>query len=85
MKGILAKRGRQCSSLERAIDKVVSNKDATEKGLKEVEARWKRAVEEKLAAKSAEEGSRAEADSLARRVSDLESELAILRLTLRPK
>ena len=60
----------------------MSDKDATKKELKEAEARWTWAVEEKLAAKSAEEASRAEADSLAQRVSDLESELAILRADL---
>ena len=68
--------------MERVATKVVSDKDAAEKKLKEAEARWTRAVEEKVAAKLAEEASRAEADLLARRVSDLESELAILRADL---
>ena len=54
MKGTLAKRGRQCSSLERVSTKAVSDKDAAEKELKEAEARWTQAVEEKLAAKSEE-------------------------------
>ena len=85
MKGTLAKRGRQCSSLERAANKAMSDKDAVEKELKEAEARWTRAVEEKLATELAEEASRAEADLLARRISDLESELAILRADLRLK
>ena len=85
MKGTLAKRGRQCLSMERVATKAVSDKDAAEKELKEAEARWTRAVEEKLAAKLAEEASRAEADLLARRVSDLESELAILRADLEAK
>ena len=57
MKGTLAKRGRQCSSLERMATKAVSDKDTTDKELKEAEARWTRAVEEKLAAKLAEETS----------------------------
>ena len=82
MKGTLAKRGCQCSSLERMATKVVSDKDAVEKEIKEAKARWMRAVEEKLATKLAEETSRAEADLLARRVSDLEGELAILRADL---
>ena len=43
--GTLAKRGRQCSSLEKAVDKAVADKDAMEKRLKEAEAGWKRAVE----------------------------------------
>ena len=60
----------------------MSDKDAAEKELKEAEARWTQAVEEKLTAELAEEASRAEADSLARRISDLESELAILRADL---
>ena len=62
--------------------KAVVAKDVTEKELKEAEAEWTRAVEEKLATKLAEEASQAEADSLARRVLDLESELAILRADL---
>ena len=64
------------------MDKAVSDKDVAEKRLKEAEARWMRAIEEKLIAELAEEASRAEADSLARRISDLESELAILRADL---
>ena len=83
MKGTLAKRGRQCLSLEKAVDKVVADKDAMEKRLKEAEAGWKRAIEEKNAAESAEEAFRAKADLQARRISDLESELAILRADLK--
>ena len=83
MKGTLAKRERQCSSMEKAATKVVSDKDAVEKELAEANARWTKAVEERLAAKSAEEASRAEADSSARRVLDLEGELAILRADLK--
>ena len=76
------KRGRQCSSLEKQAAKALVAKDVTEKELKEAEAEWTRAVEEKLTTKLAEEASRVEADLLARRVSDLESELAILRADL---
>ena len=82
MKGTLAKRERQCSAMEKVATKAVSDKDAAEKELAEANARWTKAVEERLAAKSAEEASRAEADSWARRVSDLEGELAILRADL---
>ena len=57
MKGTLAKRGRQCSSLERAANKAVSDKDATKNELREAEARWTRAVEEKLTAELVEEAS----------------------------
>ena len=63
MKGTLAKRGRQCSSLEKEINKAVADKDAMEKRLKEAEARLKQAVDEKAAAELAEEAFRAEADS----------------------
>ena len=79
MKGTLVKQGRQCSSLEKEAAKVVANRGAMEKWLMEAEARLKQAVHEKDAAESAEEAFRAEADSQARRVLDLESELAILR------
>ena len=48
MKGTLAKRGRQCSSLEKAVDKAVADKDAAEKRLKEAEAGWKWVIEEKM-------------------------------------
>ena len=82
MKGTLAKRERQCSAMEKVATKAVSDKDAVEKELAEANARWARAVEEKLAARSTEEASRAEADSRARRVLDLEGELAILRADL---
>ena len=82
MKGTLAKRERQCSTMEKVATKAVSDKDAVEKELAEANVRWARAVEEKLVARSAEEASRAEADSQARRVSDLEGELAILRADL---
>ena len=85
MKGTLEKRGRQCLSLEKETTKAVAAKDVAEKELKEAEAEWTRAVEEKLAAKLAEEASRAEADLLAQRVSDLEGELAILRADLEAK
>ena len=61
MKGTLAKRERQCSAMEKVATKAVSDKDAVEKELAEANARWARAVEEKLAARSAEEASRAEA------------------------
>ena len=61
---------------------MVLDKDATEKELKEAEARWMWAAEEKITTELAEEASRAEADSLAWRISDLESELAILRADL---
>ena len=83
MKGTLAKRGRQCSAMEKVGTKAVSDKDAVEKELAEANARWARAVEEKLAARSAEEASQAEADSQAQRVLDLEGELAILRADLK--
>ena len=63
MKGTLAKRERQCSAMKKVATKVVLDKDAVEKELAEANARWARAVEEKLAARSAEEASRAEADS----------------------
>ena len=82
MKGTLAKRGRQCSSLEKEINKAVADKDTMEKWLREAEARLKQAVDEKAAAESAEEAFRAEADSQARRILGLESELAILRADL---
>ena len=68
--------------MERAASKAVSEKEAAEKELTEANARWAKAVEERLAAKSAEEAARTEADSSARKVSDLESELAILRAGL---
>ena len=82
MKGTLAKQGRQCLSLEKEAAKAVAAKDVVKKELKEAEAEWTRAVEEKLTAKLAEGASRAKADLLARRVSDLEGELAILRADL---
>ena len=44
--------------MKRAADKAMSDKDATKKGLKEAEVRWKRVVEEKLTAELAEEASR---------------------------
>ena len=55
MKGTLAKRGRQCSSLEEAAAKEVADRGAMEKRLVEAEARLKQAVDEKAAAESAEE------------------------------
>ena len=64
------------------MDKAVADKDAMEKRLKEAEVGWKRAVEEKNAAESVEEPFRAEPESQARRISNLESELAILRTDL---
>ena len=82
MKGTLAKRGRQCSSLGKETAKVVADRDVMEKRLAEAEARLGQAVAEKAAAESAEEASRVEADSQARRVSDLESEFAILKADL---
>ena len=63
MKGTLAKRGRQCSSLEKEINKAVADKDAMEKWLGEAEARLKQAIDEKADAESAEEAFRVEADS----------------------
>ena len=63
MKGTLAKRGRQCSSLEKEVAKVVVDRGAMEKWLVEAEARLKQAVAEKAAAESAEEVFLAEADS----------------------
>ena len=63
MKGTLAKRGRQCSSLEKETAKAVADRGAMEKQLMEAEARLKQAVHEKAAAKSAEEAFQAEADS----------------------
>ena len=41
MKGTLAKRGRQCSCLEKEINKAVADKDAMEKRLREAEVGWK--------------------------------------------
>ena len=79
MKGTLAKRGRQCSSLEKEINKEMADMDAMDKWLREAEARLKQAVDEKAAAESVEEAFWVEADLQARRVLDLESELAILR------
>ena len=49
MKGTLAKRERQCSAMEKVATKAVSDKDVVEKELAEANARWARAVEEKLA------------------------------------
>ena len=60
----------------------MAERDAMEKRLAEVEARLGQAVVEKAAAESAEEASWAEVDSQARRVSDLESEFAILKADL---
>ena len=68
--------------MEKVATKAVSDKDAAEQELAEANARLKKAVEERLAAKSAEEASRVEAESSARRVSDLEDELALLRAGL---
>ena len=68
--------------MERVAIKAASDKDAAEKELAEANARLKTAVEEKLAARSAEETSRVEAESSARRVSDLEGELVLLRAGL---
>ena len=82
MKGTLAKRGRQCSSLEKETAKAVADRGAMEKRLVEAEARMKQAIHEKATAESAEEAFRVEEDSQARRVSDLKSELAILRADL---
>ena len=82
LKGTLAKHEHQCSAMEKVATKAVSDKDAAEKELAEANARLMKAVEERLAAKSAEEASRAEAESSARRVSDLEDELALLRAGL---
>ena len=82
MKGTLEKRARQCAAMEKVASKAVSEKEATEKELAEANARWAKAVEERLAARSAAEASRAEADSSARKVSDLEGELALLRAGL---
>ena len=82
LKETLAKRGRQRSAMERVAIKAASDKDAAEKELAEANARLKTAVEEKLAARSAEETSRVEAESSARRVSDLEGELVLLRAGL---
>ena len=48
--------------MEKEAAKAVAAKDVAEKELKEAEAEWTRAVEEKLAVKLAEEASRAEAD-----------------------
>ena len=79
------KRERQCSTMEKVATKAVSDKDAVEKELAEANAKWMKAVEERLATKSAEEASRAKADLSARRVSDLEGELAILRADLETK
>ena len=79
MKGTLAKRGRQCSSLEKEAAKAVADRAVLEKRLMEAEARLGQAIAEKAAAESAEEASRIEADLQARRVSDLESEFAILK------
>ena len=59
----MAKRGRQCLSLEKEINKAVANKDAIEKQLREAEARLKRAVDEKATTESTEEAFRAKADS----------------------
>ena len=50
MKGTLAKREHQCSAMEKVATKAVSDKDAAEKELAEANAKWARAVEEKLAA-----------------------------------
>ena len=55
MKGTLAKRGRQCSSLEKEATKAVADRGAMEKRLVEAEARLKQAVHEKAAAESVEE------------------------------
>ena len=82
MKGTLAKRGHQCSSLGKEAAKAVADRDVMEKRLMEAEARLGQAVAEKATAESAEEASRAEADSQARRVSDLESEFTILKADL---
>ena len=82
MKGTLAKRGRQCSSLEKEAAKAVADRAALEKQLTEAEARLGLAIAGKAAAESAEEASRIEADSQARRVLDLESEFAILKADL---
>ena len=62
MKGTLAKRGRQCSSLGKEAAKAVAKRDVMEKRLAEAEARLGQAVVEKAVAESAEEASRAEAD-----------------------
>ena len=82
MKGTLAKRGRQCSSLEKDAAKAVADRAVLEKRLTEAEARLGQAVAEKVTAESLEEASQAEVDSQARRVSDLESEFAILKADL---
>ena len=76
------KRGRQCSSLGKEAAKAVAEWDAMEKRLAEAEARLGKAITEKAAAESAEEVSRAEADSQAQRVSDLKSEFSILKADL---
>ena len=68
--------------MEKVATKAVSDKDATEKELAEANARLKKDDEERLAAKSAEEASRVAAESSARRVLDLEDELALLRAGL---
>ena len=60
----------------------MADRGTMEKRLVEAEARLKQVVDERAATESAEEASRAEADLLARRVLDLESELAILRADL---
>ena len=63
MKGTLAKRGHQCSSLEKEVAKAVADRGAMEKRLVEAEARLKQAVDEKATAESVEEAFQAEADS----------------------
>ena len=63
MKGTLAKRGRQCSSLEKEAAKAVADRGALEKQLVEAEARLKQAVDEKATTESTEEAFQAEADS----------------------
>ena len=60
----------------------MADKAALEKQLVAAEARLGLAIAEKAAAESAGEASRIEADSQARRVSDLESEFAILKADL---
>ena len=82
MKGTLVKRGRQCSSLGKEAAKAVADRATLEKQLVEVEARLGLAIAEKATAESAEEAPRIEVDSQARRVSDLESEFAILKADL---
>ena len=62
MKGTLAKRGRQCSSLEKEVAKAMADRATLEKQLTEAEARLGWAITEKAATESAEEASRIEVD-----------------------